>query len=790
MLASAEVRRRWRGLVVLALVVGVVGAVVLATVAGARRSETSLRRFNMWSRSADVQFQVGSLTAPTRGQVVALGRAQGVASFAALHVFAMQFPGLPNVNGAAAVDANFGTVVDRARVIAGRAVNPSAVDEITIGESLAAKLHLGVGGSLAARSYSSAQVAAYADGMLLGPPMGPRLRFRVVGIVRRPLDLGNTSAAGGVLTETIAFNRHYSGRIGSFATLFRIRTQHADDVPHVVAAAKQIFAGALFVRVTPIATENNGAQDAIDVLSAALWVFAGLVAVAGGAAVAIVLSREISLASVDQGVLRSLGLTRRQRATIVGCPALIVAGAGLLLAVLGAIAMSPLYPIGVARRADPDPGLHVDGLVVTVGVVAIAAFIVAIALFAALRSTRRSAVEPETATRRPSSIVTRAAGAGATPSVTHGLRMALEPGRGRTAVPVRSAYLGAVLGIAGLAAVLIFSANIEHLAATPRLYGWTADLAATDNNPSGNTCGRSAYDLTHLSAVSAVAAVCTQPVQLDGHPVTGFSFASLHGTIQPEVITGRAPNNADEVALGLVTLHDINKQIGDTVQASGPHTTHRYRIVGQVAFPGLVPKQPLADGATFTDAGLTHIFDTNSANRYLLIRFAPGVDQLAIEHHIAANPNLTSLTRPNIPPEVDRLRHINWFPPTLAALLAALALLAVGYTLITSVGRRRHDLALLKTLGFNRRQVRATIAWQATTIATIGVIIGLPTGLALGALIWRPVANSVGVSTTATIPALALLLTIPGALLAANLLAYLPARAAAQTRPAIALRTE
>jgi putative ABC transport system permease protein len=107
-----------------------------------------------------------------------------------------------------------------------------------------------------------------------------------------------------------------------------------------------------------------------------------------------------------------------------------------------------------------------------------------------------------------------------------------------------------------------------------------------------------------------------------------------------------------------------------------------------------------------------------------------------------------------------------------------------------NIGRRRYDLALLKTLGFNRRQVRATIAWQATTVATIGVIIGLPTGLTLGTLIWRPIANSVGVSTTATIPALALLLTIPGALLAANLLAYLPARAAAQSPPAIALRTE
>jgi ABC-type lipoprotein release transport system permease subunit len=136
------------------------------------------------------------------------------------------------------------------------------------------------------------------------------------------------------------------------------------------------------------------------------------------------------------------------------------------------------------------------------------------------------------------------------------------------------------------------------------------------------------------------------------------------------------------------------------------------------------------------------------------------------------------------------LHQVGGLPTVLGALLGGLALLAVGHALVTAVRRRRRDLALLKTLGFNRAQVRATIAWQATTLATVGLIIGIPGGLIIGRLIWRLIADGLGVSTTATIPAPALVLTIPAVLALVNLIAYFPARNAAQTRPAVALRSE
>ena len=67
---------------------------------------------------------------------------------------------------------------------------------------------------------------------------------------------------------------------------------------------------------------------------------------------------------------------------------LVIAVAGTGLAVLGAIAASPHLPFGVARRADPDPGLHADWFVLGLGALGLIAIVVAIASVEALHSTR------------------------------------------------------------------------------------------------------------------------------------------------------------------------------------------------------------------------------------------------------------------------------------------------------------------------------------------------------------------------------------------------------------------
>jgi ABC-type antimicrobial peptide transport system permease subunit len=108
------------------------------------------------------------------------------------------------------------------------------------------------------------------------------------------------------------------------------------------------------------------------------------------------------------------------------------------------------------------------------------------------------------------------------------------------------------------------------------------------------------------------------------------------------------------------------------------------------------------------------------------------------------------------------------------------------HTLVTSVRRRRRDLAVLKTLGFTRGQVGATIAWQAITFAVVALAFGLPLGVAVGRWAWQLTADALGVSSAPVVP----LAVAAGAVVAANLVAAVPGRAASRLRPATALRSE
>ena len=93
-------------------------------------------------------------------------------------------------------------MIDRPAIIEGRPADLDAVDELTIGEGLAQLLHLGGRRPSALRLVSAPPTSSRQTPRW---PSGPHVTFRIVGIVRRPLDLGGRGAAGGVIVPTPAF---------------------------------------------------------------------------------------------------------------------------------------------------------------------------------------------------------------------------------------------------------------------------------------------------------------------------------------------------------------------------------------------------------------------------------------------------------------------------------------------------------------------------------------------------------------------------------------------------------
>jgi ABC-type lipoprotein release transport system permease subunit len=106
------------------------------------------------------------------------------------------------------------------------------------------------------------------------------------------------------------------------------------------------------------------------------------------------------------------------------------------------------------------------------------------------------------------------------------------------------------------------------------------------------------------------------------------------------------------------------------------------------------------------------------------------------------------------------------------------------------VRRRRRELAILKTLGFVRSQVSATVAWQGSTLIGAALIVGIPLGIAAGRWSWTAFANQLGVAPDPVLHLSAVLLMIPAALLIGNAIAAVPGRSAARNNPAPTLHSE
>jgi ABC-type lipoprotein release transport system permease subunit len=96
----------------------------------------------------------------------------------------------------------------------------------------------------------------------------------------------------------------------------------------------------------------------------------------------------------------------------------------------------------------------------------------------------------------------------------------------------------------------------------------------------------------------------------------------------------------------------------------------------------------------------------------------------------------------------------------------------------------------LKTFGFTKRQVAATVAWQASVIAISGTIVGTPLGVVLGRWLWTLFAREIYAVPDPTIPALPIVFVVLGALALTNAVAFFPGRVAARTQAALVLRAE
>ena len=856
MATRAQLRRRWGATVALALLIGLTGGVVIAAIAGASRTDSAMKRFVKFSRPEDAYVTVNGPTIPGASGVGGPPpdvTPQQMQDFIArvtadrerlVHLPQVAEAGrapymflspdkegkeLGAINAFAAADGHIFRTMDRPKVLQGRFARLDRPDEAIVDDVTARFRHLHLGSRVTMWSYSAQtnDQAALSNGNY-PPPDGPAYTFRIVGIVRSPADVNTLPASitgdalyegQGAMVLTPAFLQKLAADQGQPVEAypgiegFRILFKHgaADaaaferELPALDVRPEDVHIGG-----SDIQNSADKAQKAIHLESVALLLFAGLAGLAGILVVGQALARQVVTDAEDNRTLAALGLGRNQLVLVALTRAGIIAVGGALAAGAIAIALSPLTPIGIARRAEIHPGVSFNLAVLAIGFVSVIAITTARAAVPAWRTAGTLSREAaEEATVRPGRITSTVAGSGLGPAAVTGVAMSFERGRGLAS---RTALVGTLVAVAGVVAAVTFGVSLNHLVDSPRQQGWNWDVVVGNPNSAGPFAGDPAAVQLHDQMVKTLegnprvgsfAGFGLADVTVNGQPVSVAGLEHIRGSLSNTIVEGRGPVADDEIILGRDPLDKLHAHVGQTVTVRASGQTVPMRIVGVSLQPTAGDLSPrLSQGGAVTVGGLNRLYPPTPVNvngtkvqapavpiLQFAVRFRPGVNKDAAIQSLVHDFGREVLA-PYPGGEVGNLAKVDFLPYVLAGLLVILAIGALGITLLTSVRRHRRDLAVLKTIGFVRPQVSAAVAWQAATLAVAGVVLGIPAGIALGRWTWRLVANNAGSVSPPVVPLGPVLAVIPAALALAILLACGPAWNAGRVQPARVLKAE
>src|SRR5690348_1206734 len=365
-----DVRRRWRSLLVLAVLVALATATVLAAVAGARRGQSAVDR--LWARTLPATATV----LPNQpgfdwDKIRALPEVSAVATFAVAGYGIKGLPAAQQNEGFPPGDDAVMRTIERPVVLEGRLFDPRRADEVVVTPSFPAFFGKGVGDYLTLQLPTPKQADAGYDPTNGTRAKGPEIRVRITGVVRSPWFSDTVGSPGAVQPSPALFRQHRANFVGAHDSgfvnaLVRLRDGRA-GLPQFRADLARITHRNDIDIWDNLGTFAVPAQQ-VDSFEAACMLAFGLAALV--AAIFLLgqsIARYTSATVAELQLLRAVGITPRQAVAAACAGPFLTSIAGTAVGVAAAAFVSQWMPIGAASLLEPSPGISVDGLVLGVG---------------------------------------------------------------------------------------------------------------------------------------------------------------------------------------------------------------------------------------------------------------------------------------------------------------------------------------------------------------------------------------------------------------------------------------
>jgi FtsX-like permease family len=802
-----DLRRHWLSLVVLMVLIAVAAAAAMAALAGARRAASAQQR--LLARTLPATVQVNPYRPGFDWSAVSrLPEVAAIAPFIFDSYMAVDaLP--PQVFSLLPTDDSFGRTVEKPIVDSGRMFDPTRADEAVVTRRFVSHYHKGVGDTVVvhlptAQGLLQAGTTPFGANTA-GGLIGPAIVVHIVGVVESwyvsdgPGSTGYLQLSPGLVArypQNTVGDQTVLGNPNPVDALVRLRNGEA-DVAKFSSDLRRLDGGAQ-ADVGDLPAQVKALQRQIAFEAGFLVAFALAVMVAAGVLVGQAIARTASARADELAPLRAIGSTRAQSSVLAAAAPTVAGLVGAVIGALIAYAASEWMPIGTAAVLEPSPGLSWDWTVIGPGIGIVASFVATTAYLAATATMSRRLGQLD----RRSLVVRRLARLGCAVPVVMGARFALERARGRTSLPVWPALVASVVGVAGIIAALTISQAVSDAAANPSRFGENVQLGALTGSNGAGIADNTGL-ITALAANPTITGVDNdrQAVATAINGSISIDLSEYDAEPKPipmTILSGRLPQKADEIVLGPRSLRALHAHIGSTVHLSG---TKAKNVAVTVTGTGLVGNGVEGlfydEGGWVTAEGFDSLF-TTYVYRIVLVALQPQARNIDAPNTVKAD--LSKRTQDLGPVKFDAstpvlyqesgLPQVRTLPTYLAVFLALLGVAAIGHVLAGTSRRRSHYLAIMRAVGMTPTQTRWVLVSQACTVAAIGLIFGVPLGLAVGRTIWRWVADYSPLQYVPPTPVLTLVLIGPLTLLLATLIAIWPARTAAKLDLGRILRSE